>query len=67
MELEKKATENIKKSFELVNWKTLSNKKTLNKEVSIVNETIINIFSNSVPNKLSDPPWINNFIKNKIK
>ena len=45
------------------------NNKTVNKQVSIFNETIINIFSNFVPNKLddSDPPWMSDFIKNKIK
>ena len=35
-------------------------------------ETIINIFSNFVPDKRvpfddSDPPWMNDYIKNKIK
>ena len=65
-------TESIKKSLESVNWKTLFNNKTVNKQVSIFNETIINIFSNFVPNKLvtfddSDPPWMSDFIKNKIK
>ena len=65
-------TENIRKSLESVNWKTLFNNKTVNKQVSILNETIINIFSNFVPNKRatfndSDPPWMNDYIKNKIK
>ena len=64
--------ESIEKSFESVNWKTLFNNKTVNKQVSIFNETINNIFSNFVPNKLvtfddNDPPCMNGFIKNKIK
>ena len=55
-----------------MNWKTLFNNKTVNKQVSILNETIINIFSNFVSNKHvtfddSDPPWMNDYIKNKIK
>ena len=63
--------ESIEKSFESVNWKTLFNNKTVNKQVSIFNETI-NIFSNFFPKKLvtfddSDPPCMNDFIKNKIK
>ena len=33
--------ESIRKSLELVNWKTLFNNKTVNKQVSILNETII--------------------------
>ena len=65
-------TESIKKFLESVNQKTLFNNKTVNKQVSIFNETIINIFSNFVPNKLvtfddSDLLWMSDFIKNKIK
>ena len=72
MELQKANTESIRKSLESVNWKTLFNSKTVNKQVSILNETIINNFSNFVPNIRvtfddSDPPWVNDFIKNKIK
>ena len=64
--------ESIQKSVKLVNWETLFNNKAVNKQVSIFNETIMNIFSNFVPNKLvtfddSDFPWMNEFIKNKIK
>ena len=44
----------------------------MNKHVSIFNETTMNIFSDFAPNKLvtfddSNPPWINDFIINKIK
>ena len=53
-----------------MNWKILFNNKTVNKQVSILNETIINIFSNFVRNKRvtfndSDPRWMNDYIKNK--
>ena len=44
-------TESIRKSLKSVNWKTLFNSKTVNKQVSIPNETRINIFFNFVPNK----------------
>ena len=37
-------TESIKKSIEMVNWKTLFNNKTVKKQVSIFDETISNIF-----------------------
>ena len=62
-------TESIKKSFESVNWKTLFNNKTVNKQVYIFNETIIKYFSNVVPNKRvtfddNDPLWMSDFIKN---
>ena len=65
-------TESIRKSLESVNWKTLFNNKTVNKQVSVLNETIINNFSNFVPNKRvtfddSDPCWMNDYIKNKVK
>ena len=64
--------ESIQKSIKSVNWETLFYNKTVNKKVFIFNETITNIFSNFVPNKLvtfddSNPPWMNDFIKNKIK
>ena len=57
-------TESIRKSLESVNWQTLFNNKTVNKQVSILNETIISIFSNFVANKRvtlddSNPPWMN--------
>ena len=70
-------TKSIRKSLESVKGTclltvSLFNNKTVNKQVSILNETIISIFSNFVPNKRvtfddSDPPWMNDYIKNKIK
>ena len=46
--------------------------KTVNRQVAIFNQTIINIFSTFVPNKLitfndRDPTWTNDFIKNKME
>ena len=46
--------------------------KTVNKQVFLFNETIMNIFSNFVLDKLvkfddSNPTRMNDFIKNKIK
>ena len=69
----KASTESIKKSIESVNWKTLFSSITLNKQASIFNETIANVFfSNFDPKKLdsfddSDPPWMNYVIENNIK
>ena len=51
-DLKEARTDNIKKPIESVNWELLSNNKTVNREISIFNETMINIFSNFVPNKL---------------
>ena len=46
--------------------------KTLHKQLSIFNETLMNIFSNFIPNKYitfndRDPPWMNNSVKTKVK
>ena len=46
--------------------------KSIHKQVSIFNETLMNIFLNFTPNKLitfddRDPPWMNNYVKGKIK
>ena len=46
--------------------------KSVHKQVSIVNETLINIFSNFTLNELvtfddRDSPWMNDFVKSKIK
>ena len=48
------------------------NNKSVHKQVSIFNETLMNIFSNFTPNKLvtfddSDPSWMNEFVKSEIK
>ena len=48
----KSNTENIRNSLESVNWKALFKTKTVNKQVSIVNETIINIFSTLFPTNM---------------
>ena len=40
------SVESIKRSIELVNWETLFRNKTVHKQVSIFNETLMNIFSN---------------------
>ena len=72
LRLQKSTHNNIKNLIQLVNWELLLNNKTANRQVAIFNETIINIFSNFVPNKLvkfndCDPPWMNDFVKNKVK
>ena len=46
--------------------------KSIHKQVSIFNEALLNIFSNFTPNKLvtfndKDPPWMNEYVKGKIK
>ena len=61
----------IKKAIELVNWNSLFSHKNVHEQVAIFNQTLMNIFSNYIPNKFitiddKDPPWINEYIKRKI-
>ena len=62
----------IRKALDLINGERLFNNKNINEQVSILNETILNVFSNYVPNKYiaidhKDPVWMNETIKLKIK
>ena len=62
----------IRKGLDLINWERLFNNKNINEQVSILNETILNLFSNYVPDKYittddKDPVWMNETIKLKIK
>ena len=45
--------------------------KNVHEQVAIFNQTLMNIFSNYLPNKFitihdKDPPWMNEYIKRKI-
>ena len=71
-ECNKANVECIKKSIESVNWELIFSNKSVDKQVSIFSETLVNIFSNFTPDKLvtfddRDHPWINDFVKSKIK
>ena len=50
--MKKANNECIKNSVDLVNWRTMFNNKTFNKQVSIFDKTMINISSKFVPKKL---------------
>ena len=59
------------KSIELVNWNFLFSNKSVLEQVIIFDQTLMNIFSNYIPNKLitvdgKDPPWMKESIKKKI-
>ena len=67
----KSSNDAIKKAIELVNWNFLFSNKSVHEQVTIFNQTLMNIFSNYIPNKLitvgdKDPPWMNESIKKKI-
>ena len=61
----------IKRAIGLFDWeKSLSNL-DVNKQISVFNETIVNIFENFIPHETityndKDPPWMNKQIKTII-
>ena len=62
----------IRQALDSVNWERLFHKKDLNDKVTALNETILNVFRNYVPNKYitvddKDPVWMNEIIKSKMK
>ena len=68
----KKNSEKIRKALDLVNWERLFSNKDINTQVPILNETILNVFSNHVRIKYitiddKDPVWMNETIQVKIK
>ena len=65
-------TKIIRKALDSVNWERLFDSKNINEQVISLNETILNVFRNYVPNKYitindKDPVWMNEIIKSKIK
>ena len=63
---------NIRKALDSVNWEKLFDKKDLNSQVVTLNETILNVFRNYVPNKYiiiddKDPVWMKEIIKSKME
>ena len=62
----------IKKLLNQVSWYFLFDKKDVNGQVKILNDTNANAFSNFVPYKLltfdyRNPPWMNELIKSEIQ
>ena len=62
----------ILSALENVDWDRLFAKKTVHQQVNLLNDIILSVFTNFVPNKVitcddRDPSWINDNIKNKIK
>ena len=60
----------MRKSLNQVNWNQSFQNKNVNEQVAILNNIILNIFSNFVPNKIlichdKDPPWMTEYIKSK--
>ena len=64
-------SDHIKKAINLFDWESSLINLDVNEQVSVFNETIMNIMSNFVPNELitcddRDPSWLNRYIKNFI-
>ena len=62
----------MRKALDSVNWERFFDSKNINEQVIALNETILNVFRNYVPNKYitvddKDPVWMNEIIKSKIK
>ena len=63
--------EGIRRSIDILDWERLFSNKNVNQQVVTFNSTLMNILSNFIPNEVitindKDPPWISNFIKQKI-
>ena len=62
----------IRKAIKRVDWRFMFLNKNVYEQVSIFKNTLMNIFTNYIPNKYitiddRDPPWMNETLKNKIK
>ena len=64
--------DSIQKALEKINLRFLFSYKSVHQQNKVLNSTIMNVFSNFIPNKLvtfndKDPPWMSEYLKNKIK
>ena len=62
----------IRKARDPVNWEFIFLNKTVHDQVLALDQVLMNIFANYVPNKYKffedqDPPWMNDRIKSKIQ
>ena len=62
----------VRKTLDSVNWERLLDSKNINEQVIALNETILNVFRNYLPDKYitiddKDPVWMNEIIKSNIK
>ena len=62
----------IKESLNSVDWNFVFSNKNVHQQAEYLNNVLMNVFTNFIPNKLitindKDPPRMNDVIKNKIK
>ena len=65
-------TESIKQTTTQINWQNLFLNKDVHQQMRKLNDTVINVFSNFVPNRIvtfddGDPPWMTEYIKTRIQ
>ena len=56
-------TDSIQKALKQINWRFLFSNKSVHQQIEILNNTLMNVFSNFIPNKFvtfneNDPPWM---------
>ena len=64
--------ENIQQSISGIDWDFIFQGKTVNQKVNILNECLLNVFHNFIPNKkikfnYRDPPWMTEIVKSKLR
>ena len=64
-------TNSIRRAVKQVNWESLFQNKSVHEQVLILNKTLLDVFSNYVPNKIvtfndKDPPWMTQNLKSQI-
>ena len=64
--------DSIQKALEKINLRFFFSYKSVHQQNKVLNSTIMNVFSSFIPNKLvtfndKDPPWMSEYLKNKIK
>ena len=50
----------------MLDWEEAFSNKTINKQKSFMNEALINIFINFITKYDNNPPWINDYGRNKV-
>ena len=64
--------ENIRQSVPGIDWNFIFQGKTVNQNANILNEYLLNVFQNFIPNKkikfiYKNPPWMTEIVKNKLR
>ena len=64
--------ENIHQSVSGIDWDFMFQGKPVNQKVNILNECLLNVFHNFIPNKqikfnCKDPPWMTETVKSKLR